>query len=82
MAAPAAPAEATAPAPAPEPPKKPWQAPSPDQMHPYHVVMTERLYQKIDYAWKRGGYKSAKEFVLMSLEAAANEALKKLGEEP
>jgi hypothetical protein len=70
---------------APEPPprpKRPWEEPSPDATHPYHVILSERLFRKMDFAWKRKGYKSAREFTLMALEAAADQALKELGEAP
>lgn len=71
---------AKAPEPAPEPPKKPWEIPSVDATHPYHVILTERLYQKLDFVWKRGGYKSMRELVLFTLEAQADAKLKELGE--
>lgn len=62
----------------PEPPKKPWETPSADAMHPYHLVCPERLFQKIDFVWKRKGHKSMREWVLQTLEAEANKALKAL----
>lgn len=75
------PTPAVAPAPPPAP-VKPWLVPSPDATHAYYVVMPKRLQQKLDFVWKRKGYKSAKEFVLLSLENAANAALLELGETP
>ena len=82
---PAKPKKATTPKapaekPAPEPPKKPWQAPSVDAVHPYHVILSERLYQKLDWVWKRKGYKSMRELVLATLDAEADKALKAMGE--
>jgi len=64
----------------PEPPKKPWELPSVDATHPYHIVLTERLFLKMDFVWKRKGYKSAREFVLQTLEATCEKALKDMGE--
>jgi hypothetical protein len=62
--------------------KRPWEVPSANETHPYHVVLTERLFQKMDFVWKRGDYRSAREFVLVALEKAADQALRDLGEEP
>lgn len=61
-------------------PQRPWQAAPAEAVHPYHVVLSERLFQKIDWSWKRLGYRSQREFVLQALEQAANKALKELGE--
>lgn len=75
----------TPPPPPPPPaerPQRPWEIPGPKETHPYHTIMSERLFQKIDYAWKRSGNRSAKEFVLNALEKAADQALRDLGIEP
>ena len=64
----------------PEPIGKPWERPGSDASHPYHLVCSEGLFQKIDFVWKRNGNKSMREWVLATLEAEANAALKKMGE--
>jgi hypothetical protein len=65
-----------------ERPKRPWETPSSKETHPYHIILSESLYQKIDYVWKRNGDRSAKAFVLKALEDAANQALRDMGIEP
>jgi hypothetical protein len=66
----------------PEPIKRPWEIPSPEAVHPYHIVLPERLFQKMDYVWKRQGCKSAREFVMQVIDRACNHALQELGEKP
>ena len=61
-------------------PLKQWEGLNADAPHPYHLIMTERLFQKIDYVWKRKGYKSMKEWMLQTMEAEAGEQLKNMGE--
>jgi len=62
------------------PPKKPWELSSAEAVHPYHIIMPERLFQKLDWSWKRLGLKSQRAFVLQILEQAAEKSLKDLGE--
>ena len=42
--------------------KKPWDVPDSNtkgsNQHPYHIVLSERVYQKMDFLWKRNGYRS------------------------
>ena len=61
-----------------EAPTKAWEQANSSAPHPYHFVASERLFQKIDFVWKRNGYKSMKEWVLMVLEAEADDQLDKL----
>jgi len=68
------------PPPPPPVPKKPWEVPPPEQTHPYHVILSEQLFQKIDFVWKRKGYKSAKEFVVKAIGEHADQLLKEMGE--
>lgn len=68
-------------APAPEPPRvplRPWEAPGADKAHPYHIVCSEALFQKMDFVWKRSGNKSLREWVLAALEREVDEALQLL----
>jgi hypothetical protein len=74
---PAAPSKSKA---VPVPPKKPWEQPGVEAPHPYHLICTERLFQKIDFVWKRLGNKSMREWVLTTLEGAADKELKQMGE--
>lgn len=62
-----------------EAPLKPWDV-SEKEMHPYHLIMSERLFQKIDFTWKRNGSRSMRAFVLETLEDAVDEYLKNIGE--
>ena len=63
-----------------QPASKPWEGGAAAAPHPYHTVMSEGLFQKIDFVWKRKGYKSMKEWVIETLEHEANKSLKGLGE--
>lgn len=63
-----------------ETPAKPWALPDAVAPHPYHTVMSEGLFQKIDFIWKRAGHKSMKAWVLEVLEREADAALKDMGE--
>jgi hypothetical protein len=65
---------------APEVAKKPWEIPDVTAVHPYYIICPERLFQKMDFLWKRDGSKSMKEWVIKTLEAEANKGLKALGE--
>lgn len=65
---------------APTMPDKPWRAPGADKAHPYNIVCTEALFQKMDFVWKRNNNKSLREWVLKTLESEVNKALKELGE--
>jgi hypothetical protein len=67
----------------PAPPKtstRPWMTLDAAKPHPYHVVCSEALFQKMDFVWKRNGNKSLREWVLNVLETEANNMLKELGE--
>lgn len=64
----------------PKVPLKPWELPGGDAPHPYHVVCTEKMFQKMDFVWKRLGNKSMREWVLATLEAAADKEIKRMGE--
>jgi hypothetical protein len=66
----------------PEQPQKPWHAASADAVHPYHVILSERLYQKLDWVWKRKDFRSMRDLVMQTLEAEADKALKEMGEQP
>lgn len=73
------PKEAPKPAPKPpEKPKEPWDEVSPDKLHPYQLLMTERTWLKLDRVWKRAGFASAKEFILLTLDGAIEKHLKEL----
>ncbi len=61
-------------------PDKPWKVPGADKAHPYNIVCTEALFQKMDFVWKRNNNKSLREWVLKTLESEANRALEALGE--
>lgn len=72
---------ATATTPPPEPakaPGRPWETPGSDKAHPYHIVCSEALFQKMDFVWKRSGSKSMREWVLTILQREADEALRRL----
>lgn len=56
----------------------PWEGDKSNLSHPYHVIFSERLFQKVDYLWKRNGYKSMREWVLLKLEAECDKELKAL----
>ncbi len=68
------------PEPPPELPKKPWEIPSEDKTHPYHIIMSERLWQQLDYVWKRQGHLSLKELILKTLQERALQGLRDLKE--
>lgn len=78
----APPKAAEPPAPAPEPPKQPWQSVAPEATHPYYVIISEALFQKLDFAWKRTGQASMKTLVIKTLTDRADAILKELGEKP
>lgn len=59
-------------------PQKPWDGVSEDATHPYHVILPKVLFLKLDYVWKRGDYKSAREFVIKELDALLAKKLKDL----
>lgn len=59
--------------------KMPWELPGSDAPHPYHIVSSEGLFQKMDYVWKRNGSRSMRMWVLSVLEAEADRQLKQLG---
>jgi len=61
-------------------PARPWEAADAAKSHPYHVVCSEALFQKMDFVWKRNGNKSLREWVLHTLETEVNQTLKDLGE--
>jgi len=73
-------AEALEPLASPKTPTRPWESPDAAKPHPYHVVCSEALFQKMDFVWKRNGNKSLREWVLHVLETQANTTLKELGE--
>ena len=62
--------------------KRPWEAVSPDKLHPFTVHMTEQLFQKMGYCWKRSNHQSAKSFLIAAVEEACAKTLKDLGEAP
>lgn len=64
----------------PERPKKQWEEPGEKETHPYHVIMQERLFQKLDFVWKRQGSKSMKDYILKTLESQVEKELRDLGE--
>lgn len=66
----------------PAPSKRPWESVPEDKLHPFTVHMTERLFQKMGYCWKRTDRNSAKEFLVQALEEACDKALRELGEAP
>jgi hypothetical protein len=57
---------------------KPWEGEGGDKPHPYHLVMSEELFRKLDYAWKRTDRKSMRELVLSTLEKEVDKILKGL----
>ena len=59
--------------------QKPWEVVSEDARHTYHIVCSERLFQKMDYVWKRQGYASMRAWVLKTLEECADQELKDMG---
>lgn len=63
-----------------KPELKPWESDDAARAHPYHLVMNEGLFQKLDFVWKRAGYKSMRELVLQTLEAMADKDIKKLSQ--
>jgi hypothetical protein len=63
-----------------EPEKKPWEVPSEEATHAYHIILPKRLFVKLDYVWKREGHRSAREYVIKALQKATDEGLKRLGE--
>lgn len=67
---------------APAPLRRPWESVPEEQLHPFTVHMTERLFQKMGYCWKRTDQKSAKAFLVQALEDACDKALRELGEAP
>lgn len=67
---------------APAPSRRPWEVVPEDKLHPFTVHMTERLFQKMGYCWKRTDQKSAKAFLIQALEEACDKALRELGEAP
>lgn len=54
----------------------PWEGERSNLSHPYHIIFSERLFQKVDYLWKRNGFKSMREWVLAKLEAECDKELK------
>ena len=72
--------EPVATTPPPEKPKKQWEEPSEKETHPYHIIMQERLFQKLDFVWKRQGSKSMKDYILKTLENQVEKELRDLGE--
>jgi hypothetical protein len=67
---------------APAPSRRPWEAVPEEKLHPFTVHMTERLFVKMGYCWKRTDQKSAKAFLVQALEEACDKALRELGEAP
>jgi hypothetical protein len=67
---------------APVPLRRPWESVPEEQLHPFTVHMTERLFLKMGYCWKRTDQKSAKAFLVQALEDACDKALRDLGETP
>jgi len=59
---------------------KPWEGEGVERPHPYHIVFTEREFQRIDFVWKRKNFKSMKEWVLHTLRVEADKQLKLMGE--
>lgn len=74
-----APESTTPPSPT-EKPKKQWEEPGEKETHPYHIIMQERLFQKLDFVWKRQGSKSMKDYILKTLESQVEKELRDLGE--
>lgn len=60
--------------------EKAWDGPAAMAPHPYHLVLNEGLFQKMDFVWKRAGHKSMREWAIKTLEHEANKALKGMGE--
>lgn len=65
----------------PEKPKMPWEIPNAAAAHPYNILFTEELFQKLTYVCTRTGHRSVREYVLRTLDRAARESLKQLGHE-
>ena len=67
--------------PAPMRAMKPWDEPSAaGGQHAYHFVMSEPLFRKLNFTWKRQGYQSMREMVTKMLEGEVDKMLKSLGE--
>jgi hypothetical protein len=63
-------------------PVKPWKVPPSTHIHRFNFIGSEELFQKLDYVWKRNGWKSMSELINASLDQACNDHLRSMGEEP
>lgn len=62
------------------PPVRPWQGADPAVIHSYNIMMPKPLHHKVDWVWKRQGYKSMKAYVQAVLERDVDRALAEMGE--
>ena len=67
---------------APTPGARPWHGEPSGAVHPFNILLPKELQQKMDFAWKRSGYKSMKAFILHALVQETDRLLKDLGETP
>lgn len=70
------------PAEQPAEPQEPWDLVSDDAVHAYHINLPKKLWVQMEEVWMRtpgGRYRSARQFVIETLEKAVHEELEAQG---